>query len=205
MKYIALDIGNVICYANLEPFVKEVSTTFNISMDEASRWLRGFQQIHDLGLTTMEQQLRKDFGCRSEPTIEKLSQFWSNQIHASVDMVNFLTELHFDHDTKIALLSNIGVEHAAQMSWKLHPVMNFAIPHFSCEVGARKPTSLYYQSFLMQYPEFTGCLYLDDLHDNLKAASKLGFQSQHFELSPDVQDNILKIKDILLNTGEPKE
>ena len=58
MKFIALDIGNVICHADMKKFIEEISATFNISIKEAERFLRSFQQMHDIGLTTMENQLQ---------------------------------------------------------------------------------------------------------------------------------------------------
>lgn len=203
MKYIALDIGNVICYANLENFVREVSDTFNVPLAEASRWLRSFQQIHDLGQTTMDHQLRHHFGCKSEVTIERLIRHWSDLIQPSLPMLEMLDDLNANHDVQIALLSNIGIEHAAQMPAKLNPIFDYVIPHFSCEVGARKPTALYYQSFLMQYPQFKGCLYVDDLHENLNASKKFGFQTHHFSLED--KGDILEIKEILLDSVESED
>ncbi len=192
MKYIALDIGNVICYADLNNFVSEISDTFNVPLAEAARWLKSFQQVHDLGQTTMDHQLRHDFGCKSETTIERLIRHWSDLIQPSLPMVEMLDELNEKHDVQIALLSNIGIEHAAQMEAKLNPLLDY--------VGARKPTLLYYQSFLLQHPEFKGCLYVDDLQENLDASKKFGFRTHHFAL--DKKSDILEIKEILLDSDE---
>lgn len=203
MKYIALDIGNVICYADLQPFVNKISKTFNVTIAEASAWLRSFQQIHDLGLTTMAQQLKLNFNCRSEATITELENIWSNQIQPCYEMLHMLDDMGRKDNVKVALLSNIGVEHAAQMQKKLKPLIDHAITHFSCDVGARKPTKLYYQSFLMEYPEFKGCLYVDDLPENLETGVNLGFRPHHFDLSKEFPSsytpNIRKIKEIILN------
>src|SRR5574338_148883 len=105
MKYVAFDIGNVICHANMNPFIEEISTTFNISLAEAARFLRSFQQIHDLGLTTMESQLRVWFNCKSEATLKRITDQWNDLIYpepAMIDMINgFL-----DKGIRVALLSN---------------------------------------------------------------------------------------------------
>lgn len=181
MKYIALDIGNVICHANMSHFISDISETFNISIDEASRFLKSFQQMHDLGLTNMESQLRVWFDCKSEVTTSKLIENWCNSIIANPVMIKMLNKL-LDNNVQVALLSNIGVEHAEMMKQKLPGIYDRAVKHFSCFVGARKPSMLYYQSFLLQYPEFKGCLYLDDLVENLEASKQFGFQTYHFSL-----------------------
>jgi hypothetical protein len=107
----------------------------------------------------------------------------------------------------VALLSNIGVEHAVMMENTLKHGGFFpdAIKHFSCDVGARKPSMIYYQSFLWQYPEFKGCLYVDDLQENLDSGAKFGFRPFHLDLSkPGVDDKIREIEKIVIETSSSK-
>lgn len=206
MKYIALDIGNVLYYANMTNFVKELSSTFNVSIADASRYLKNFQHVHDLGLTTMERELRAQFHCNSEVTIERLCKLWDGAVHPCLPMLSMLDELNEHHDVQIALLSNIGIEHAAMMPAKLNPIYDYSIPHFSCYVGARKPSMLYYQSFLMQRPEFKGCLYVDDLQENLNASKQFGFNPYLFSLEDaDVDDKIQEIREIVLDSDETED
>lgn len=200
MKYIALDIGNVICHANMDKFIGEISETFNISIDEATRFLRSFQQMHDLGLTNMESQLRVWFDCKSEITSKKLIEHWCNSIIPNQTMCSMLSKL-LDADVQVALLSNIGIEHAELIEHKVPGIYHKAIKHFSCFVGARKPSMLYYQSFLLQYPEFKGCLYVDDLMENLESSKQFGFQPYHFSLeNPGAAYQIHEIEKIILKT-----
>lgn len=201
MKYIALDIGNVICHADMTKFIDDISSTFNIPVVEATHWLRSFQQVHDLGLTTMENQLRGHFGCRSEPTIARLIDHWNSMIYPNKDVLDFLNGLE-KQEVKIALLSNIGVEHAEMMPDRLGDLYHRSTKHFSCFVGARKPTLMYYQSFLLQYPEFKGCIYVDDLVINLEASKQLGFQTVHMSLEKDDVDYKLSLLSQLLMGGE---
>ena len=88
-------------------------------------------------------------------------------------------------DLQVALLSNVGLEHAVQMARVLDIDSFFdkCVKHLSCHVGARKPTKLYYQSFLMQHPEFYGAAYLDDLQENLDASVPFGFRPRRFSLA----------------------
>lgn len=200
MKYIALDIGNVICHANMDKFIGEISETFNISIDEATRFLRSFQQMHDLGLTNMESQLRVWFDCKSEITSKKLIEHWCDSIKPNPVMCSTLVKL-LDANVQVALLSNIGIEHAELIEHKMPGIYNRAIKHFSCFVGARKPSMLYYQSFLLQHPEFKGCLYVDDLLENLEASKQFGFQPYHFSLEqPGISYQVHEIEKIILKT-----
>jgi len=66
MKYIALDIGDVLCHVESEPFLDLVSETFNATIPESARFLKRFQQIHDLGYTTMEDELKDKYKDKKE-------------------------------------------------------------------------------------------------------------------------------------------
>lgn len=184
MKYIALDIGNVLCHVAAEPFLDLVSETFNATIPESARFLKRFQQIHDLGYTTMEDELKDKFHVKSPVTLKKLVDAWNDSVTPNMYIIDKLNDLRSKHNLQVALLSNIGVEHAAMMEEKLAHGGFFpgAIKHFSCFVGARKPSMIYYQSFLTQYPQFKGCLYVDDLIENLEASKTFGFETYHFTL-----------------------
>lgn len=200
MKHIALDIGNVLCHVNMNDFIVDISSTFDIPIDAANRFLRSFQQIHDLGLTTMEHQLRHHFGCKSEATLKRIIDKWNNAIYPDLGMINMLSELQ-NNGIEIALLSNIGAEHVELLSAKLHPILDKSTKHFSCFVGARKPTLLYYQSFLIQYPHFAGCLYIDDLQENLNASLQFGFKTLRFALDEaDAATKIMAIAKLMQET-----
>lgn len=200
MKFLALDIGNVICHVNMNEFILDISSTFNVPMADANRFLRSFQQIHDLGLTTMEHQLRHHFGCKSEATLKRIIDKWNNAIYPDPVMIDMLSNLQ-NNNCQVALLSNIGAEHVELLEQKLHPILEKSTKHFSCYVGARKPTLLYYQSFLIQYPEFSGCLYIDDLQENLNASLQFGFKTLRFALDePDASTKIAAISQLMLST-----
>lgn len=205
MKYICLDIGNVLCHVDMREFLELTSITFNITEGEASRFLKRFQMIHDLGYTTMVDELRDHFGLKSEITLKKLVRAWENAVQPNLSIISKLNELRDNHGLQVALLSNIGSEHAAMMEDRLKHGGFFpdAIKHFSCVVGARKPSMVYYQSFLMQYPQFKGCLYVDDLQENLDASHRFGFQTLRLSLEEgDTLDfKIRRIEDLIANTS----
>lgn len=203
MKYICLDIGNVLCHVASEPFLNILSETFNITIPEGARFLKRFQQIHDLGYTTMEDELKDKFGVKSPVTLKKLVDAWNDSITPNMYILDKLNSLRDKYNLQVALLSNIGVEHAAMMEEKLAHNGFFpgAIKHFSCFVGARKPSMIYYQSFLFQHPEFKGCLYVDDLTENLNASKMFGFQTYHFTLeNPTYECYVDEIEAIIINS-----
>lgn len=203
MKYIALDIGNVLCTVSAAPFLDTLSETFNVTIPEASRFLKRFQQIHDLGYTTMEDELKDKFNAKSPVIIKKLVQEWNDSVQPNMHILDKLNGLRDKYNLQVALLSNIGVEHAAMMEEKLAHNGFFpgSIKYFSCFVGARKPSSIYYQSFLLQYPEFKGCLYVDDLKENLHASSPFGFKTFHFTLEdPNYENKVAEIENLIVNS-----
>lgn len=196
MKHIALDIGNVLCDVSPTSFIDLLSETFNVTVPEASRFLKRFQQLHDLGYTTMEDELRDKFGAKSPGILKKLVSAWNDTVSPNLHVINRLNYLREHHGLKAALLSNIGVEHAAMVESKLSlgGFFDNSIKHFSCFVGARKPSFIFYQSFLLEYPEFKNCIYVDDLKENLIASKPFGFQT--FRLALDEHDVNAKIDEL---------
>ncbi len=202
MKFVCFDIGNVLCDVIAQPFLENLSETFNISVSDAGRFLKRFQQLHDLGYTTMADELQDHFNVRSSVTIKRLVKAWNESVIPNQFILGKLNELQHKEGLQIALLSNIGVEHAELVKEKMASGGFFdkSIKHFSCFVGARKPTSIYYQSFLQQYPDFKGCLYVDDLQVNLDASKAFGFQTFRLALDePDASDKIRELEEKIKN------
>jgi FMN phosphatase YigB (HAD superfamily) len=184
MKYLALDIGNVLCTVDFYKFKKLLSSSMNLSFDEVDYFLHRAQKLHDLGLTNIEYELRDYLKIKSDSLITDLLCEWDVCVKPHNDTIKRIVEWQKDYDLKVALLSNIGLEHANQMPLILSYGFFYdkAVKHFSCEVGARKPSLIYYQSFLHQFPEFYGCVYVDDLAENLEASKKFGFKTFQFSL-----------------------
>lgn len=205
MKYIAIDIGNVLCDVATIPFLETLSDSFNITVPEARRFLKRFQQLHDLGYTTMEDELRDNFNVRSPVVLKRIGQIWNDSVIPNLPMINKLNKLRRQHNLQVALLSNIGVEHAAMIEEKLSHGGFFpnAIKHFSCFVGARKPSLIFYQSFLIQHPDFKSCLYIDDLQENLNASKQFGFNPFRLALDEaDANDKIEELEQLIEKTPE---
>jgi FMN phosphatase YigB (HAD superfamily) len=205
MKYIAFDIGDVLCHCFEDKFLNAVSEEANISFEEAVRFFKRFWEHHDLGFTTIEDELKDKLNIKSEVKIKKLTDIWMDTLQPNREVFKYLCDLMFVDkslsfntrtDVQVALLSNIGKEHAAALKdkfdkclWNGYGIFDHCIKHLSFEVGARKPSLIYYQSFLSLHPEFTGCLYIDDRDENLITAQKLGFKSHKFSLKKYTKDH----------------
>ena len=203
MKYVALDIGNVLCHVDFVNFLNDLSEALNITTDEASYFLNRSQKLHDLGLTVMADELRDHFKIKSQIVINKLLNSWDMCMTPDLEVLDMYNRLTQQHGLQVALLSNIGIEHTLLMEKALahNGFFQNAVKHFSCEVGARKPSKLYYQSFLWEHPEFRGCVYVDDVLDNLATGEKFGFQPYHFDLSKMIiQDELPQIEKMILGS-----
>jgi FMN phosphatase YigB (HAD superfamily) len=197
MKYLALDIGNVICHVNFDNFKNKLSKTLNISTIDVDYFLNRTQRLHDMGLTEISDELRDHFKIKSSVIIDELMEEWTNTLTFNqefLDGIEYKVNELGRKNITIALLSNIGFEHAKLMKskWFLTSILNNPIMFFSCEVGARKPSYLYYKTFLDMHPEFKGCLYIDDRKENLETGDRFGFKPKLFSL-----DNDLKGKDTI--------
>lgn len=205
MKYVALDIGNVLCQVNFDKLLAEISDTLNISLEDSLYFINRNQKMHDLGLTNMKDEL-KDAGLVSPITKNRIMTLWNSSITTHHEVITVFNKMIQDNELQVALLSNIGHEHGALMKDLLGAEGFFdkAIKHFSCDVGARKPTALYYQSFLMEHPEFEGCVYVDDVIENLEAGKRFGFRPYHFALDKmNVAQELVEIEKLILTPSEP--
>ena len=191
MKYAAFDVGNVLFNVNFPGFINKMSKTLNISVEDATYFMNRSQKLHDLGLTIMKDELIDHLHIKSSVLREELIQDWNHCITPADWLLERVDKLCTTHDIQIALLSNVGLEHAVRMREMLSPYQFFqnGITHFSCEVGARKPNIIYYQSFLQLHPEFQGCPYFDDLKENLQVGAAFGFKTYRLSLEEITSEN----------------
>lgn len=210
-KYIAFDIGNILVEVDEQKLVSKIykelynggfyksncGPMYEKMLKTAGIIWKHVKEI-DLGLTTL-----KDFGLDTN-SFNILKTSWNNIIRPNQEMIDFKNEL-LNNQTRIALLSNIGYDHLKLLREKYPEVIENCSGHFSCEVGARKPSRLFFQSFLLDYPKFKGCLYVDDRDENLEMATQYEFIPYKMNLSenPDLEKIKSQIK-ITLQTLEKK-
>lgn len=198
-KYLAIDIGNVICHLEFDSFNKKLAKHANISEEEANAFLFSSQKAHDLGFSILENDLNNKFyNLNLTPEqIREVVDEWHKTVVPNVIVMEWLEKL-LDQGVKIALLSNVGFEHAETMKNILDPIYNKVIKFFSCDAGCRKPNYIYYNLFLNMYPQFRGCLYMDDNEANITTGRLFDFMSIQFDLSKmtneEIKDRLLKLE-----------
>lgn len=198
MIYAAFDVGNVLVHVDFPSFINKLSKTLNISTEDATYFMNRSQKLHDLGLTIMKDELIDHLHIKSAPLRDELINDWNNCINVEPRMIDMLNGVNDMCGLEIALVSNVGLEHAERMAKILDRGGFFgrATKHFSCQVGARKPTFLYYQSFLQMNPEWEGCLYVDDLQENLDTGARFGLEPYKFDLSDTSESFDSKMKQL---------
>lgn len=196
MKYLAIDIGNVICNLSFKEFTNCVSTNANVSEQEVNTFLYKFQKPNDLGITELQYELADYFGIKSHSVVSGLCEKWNHTMKINLKVRRWLEALS---DTNIALLSNIGVEHRSILDEMFGKLIDNYIKFYSCDVGARKPTFLYYKLFLEMYPQFNNALYVDDRPENLEAGKILGLRPFYFALDKEknIEEKLMLIQNEL--------
>lgn len=178
-KHVCFDIGNVLYHIDFEPLITRLSKEFNVPSCDVMRFLNSNQKKCDLGITSMEEEVAHHFEIKSDVILKEVCQLWLDSIRPENELIGLVSELLNDGYT-VALLSNIGHEHKARVNE--NQVFDRCIKFFSCDVGARKPTTLYYKTFLDLHPEFAEALYVDDLLENLAMGEKFGLKPIEFAL-----------------------
>lgn len=169
---VAFDIGNVLFHFDLNPLL-DLLINLNIVDDSktAYEFMGGsFQHSQEIGLYNIRQsfyQLNQKF---SDKILDDIYDRWIKTFTPSLPMIDLVEEL-IGNGYRVALLSNIGPDHAMAVRNKCK-IFEACIQHFSCEVGARKPTRLFFQSFLSQYGWSDITKYFDDRKENIAMGSE---------------------------------
>ena len=185
--HVAFDIGNVLCEFDLDKFTYEMFKTTGIPTSRAYNFLESIQNAQDIGLTTVRKSLQMLIPppphslYLKDTEIDHLINAWCSIIYPSEMMINFLDNLRSE-GIKIALLSNMGKEHHEYLMNKYPKLFTGVVQHISYEVGARKPTKLFFQSFMLDHDDFKGAAYIDDIEENCRAAKKYSFKVYKFDL-----------------------
>lgn len=202
--HVAFDIGNVLCHFDIKKFTSKLSEVVGISDHDAYFFLARLQAHQDIGITSVATELEFQYKL-SGTDICKLIECWNSTVTPNLSMMNFLENLRSD-GVKIAFLSNMGPEHIEHLRSIAPKMFDKGIQHISCEVGARKPTKLFFQSFVEDHAEFQGCVYIDDIEANLKAGKHYGFKvygfnlDEHMKLTMSQQKTELtRLKNMIIN------
>lgn len=196
--FLAVDIGNVLCDVNFNEFIKELHDKNGFSEFEVWEMLEKVQPHHDLSIIKLGAYLKAEYGVDID-LYPNIMQAWNDSISPNKTSIRYLSAM-LDAGVKVALLSNMGYEHRKIIKEVIGPAFDRCAQHISCDVGARKPQLLYYQSFLIAYPEFRGCVYVDDRSENLDTGTRMGFQSVHLDTSKNDAEGIAQAWDAIAQT-----
>jgi FMN phosphatase YigB (HAD superfamily) len=178
-NYVCFDIGNVLFHIKFESLLNRLSELYNITKEEGNAFLNSNQKKCDLGLVMVRDEIIDQFHEKRHNVLDELVGLWQNSIIISYSSMLMIEKL-LNKGYKIALLSNIGLEHKIRV--KNTSLFADCVKFFSCDVGARKPTMLYYKTFLEMYPQWKYAPYIDDLQENLDMGEKFRLKPIRFAL-----------------------
>ncbi len=190
MKYFCFDVGNVLCDVNFTSLFKELRD-HSVNEDDAWFFLNRIQCSQDLGYTQLRYELKHYFNMNAAEQ-SRIVDVWMETIQPNPISIQAFERITSHRYAKVAILSNIGHDHLSIIEARLGSGYKKCVPHMSCEVGARKPSRLYYKMFLDENPDFKGAVYVDDRPENLKTGTDYGFDSELFDTSTmkrDEQEN----------------
>jgi len=179
---LALDIGNVLCDIDLRPFVNKMVAFTGLDNNQIIDWICSIQSGHDIGHNNIHREFKSKFYL--EPyQIESVMWSWQEVLKPNLYSIERVKNLITTNGIDVALLSNMGTEHRSTIDQHLSEIFYFCKHHISCDIGARKPQKIYFQSFLMENPSFSGSVYVDDRQENLEAGERAGFRTVHLDTS----------------------
>jgi FMN phosphatase YigB (HAD superfamily) len=194
MKNLALDIGNVLTFVDFKPIQTSLQLSINASDEEIDLFLRKSQHLFDLGILSFRDAVQDFFKIKSSYVLDTLELSWNKVIYPHEPTIKFMSDLQ-NKGVKIALVSNMGKDHMSLIENLLSPYNFYSrcVKHISCEVGAIKPSKLYFSSFIDFNPRFYKCVYIDDREENLKTGKLAGLTPYQFDLT--------KIFPVVVNQG----
>lgn len=177
-RRVAFDIGNVLCHVDVVGVFFDwlVQEKIVESREQAHEFIGGIQCGQDLGLYNVRQGFYRFNPHLSKKRLQDIHDKWLDIVKPSDEMLGVLEDA-LTKGYEIALLSNIGKDHSNVLRIKCK-IFQKCIQHFSCEVGARKPCKLFYQSFLLQHNWPKNIMFFDDRIENIEAAKDYFFGIQ---------------------------
>ena len=183
-RYLCLDVGNVLGRLDMKPFIKALEFYTGSSEELSYEYLAHIQKVQDLGLYSIRNELKYKFNVDSN-VLEALLESWNQILTPDERALNFYANMIDKFGLRVMIVSNVGIEHSKNFDviFDKHSFFKKAIKHYSCFVGARKPTPVYYHLLNEMYPEFRGAVYVDDMVENLEMGERFGFRTHHLNLS----------------------
>ena len=183
--FIAFDMVNVLVDYKYDDFHQYlIDNKVFKTVEDCTVYIEYILGMADIGLFTIKQAFDNllVFKDKKPELLENMLKLWDEVIIEVPEMTDLIKRLKDKHKIRIALLSNISYEHSLIFRNKFDPIFNSCITHFSCSVGAKKPSKIYFQSFLYDNSGFKGSLFFDDVESNVIEAQNQGFKAIQFRL-----------------------
>lgn len=176
------DLGKVLIDFDQSKLIKNLSGLLQVdSAIVASFLASGIQQQYETGLISTK-DLYAEFSRLSSSlfTLEQLSQAACDiftPINGTVEIVKQLRRMN----KRLVIVSNTSELHKEHCVKHFDFLSLFDRYIFSYEIFAMKPAPEFYQAaFEAADAPLENCLFIDDLAENVKAASDFGFKVHHF-------------------------
>jgi len=187
---IFLDIGNVLYNLDLDNYCNFISDWLSHKGQfkndkEVLALLESIQLEQDLGYFGIAKSLmNRGIVFSNEEEISKFESLWDKTITLNQGTVRFVKSC-LESGLKVNFLSNMGFEHKRKVLLECNDFINLCGKHFSCDIGARKPSKLFYQSFFIgnTFEPWQTSIFLDDKLENVKAATAFFTDSKQFNLN----------------------
>lgn len=204
MSYAAFDIGNIILHVDLDKHITDISNIFKITQEDALEFLKNIQVKQDLGVNDYQSCAHHYFGSRDykfdRTTFQQAYKSWLDCVQLCQPMIDMIASL-IEKGIQVSFLSNMGFDHKNHIYELLlqtdsgRIVKEKSYFYFSCDLNVRKPSLVFYNTFTQVFNEYKGCIYIDDIMDNLKAAKLCGFDPIYFNLD-EIQDIETSVQDL---------
>lgn len=161
-----------------------LNNVFNAE-DESHNYIKSIMNNAFIGLAPIRgsfEKLFNDKGIRNS-LIEDLMDLWYDSFSEVEQMTNLLNRLIFNHKVNITIFGNICYEHHFKLMNMFNNVFRDCNNHFSFEVGAKMPSKLFYQSFILSNINMKGCRYYTSHKNNIKHSRASGILPYNFNLN----------------------
>jgi glucose-1-phosphatase len=193
---VIFDFGNVICTFSVDSFISGLCRKAGKSKEQMVQVMPGINKLavaYETGLVTSDEFFSRL--C----TLAKITVSRDDFLHAYTDIFSPINETfalirELKPGYKLGLLSNTNEWHYLHSIRPVEVFPLFDAVTLSYEVKAMKPAPAIYDDMLRKLDlPAEKCIYIDDLHENVLAAARLGLQAIHFTGSSGLRSELLSL------------